>query len=81
MGSLVDATLDGVAARGGRVTLIGGPESAPREGALAMPAALPEALTPLQYIVPGQLLVEATSRRRGMNPDAPAGLGKVTLTR
>jgi glucosamine--fructose-6-phosphate aminotransferase (isomerizing) len=81
MGSLVDATLDGVAARGGRVTLIGGPESAARVGALAMPAALPEALTPLQYIVPGQLVVEATARRRGMNPDAPAGLGKVTLTR
>ena len=42
---------------------------------------LPEALAPLQFIVPGQLLLEATAQRRGLSPDAPIGLGKVTRTR
>ncbi len=42
---------------------------------------LPEALTPLALILPGQLLAEAVAVRRGLSPDAPAGLSKVTLTR
>jgi glucosamine--fructose-6-phosphate aminotransferase (isomerizing) len=82
MGDQVDATLAGVASRGGRVTVIGGPQAADgRERALALPSVLPEALTPLLFIVPGQLLVEATAQRRGISPDAPVGLGKVTRTR
>jgi len=48
---------------------------------LPLPADLPEALAPLATIVPGQLLAEAVSRRRGYDPDAPPGLRKVTLTR
>jgi len=51
------------------------------EGALALSSVLPEALTPILYIVPGQYLVEATAQRRGVSPDAPVGLGKVTRTR
>ena len=47
----------------------------------SLPHSLPEALTPLLFVVPGQLLVEATAGERGVNPDAPDGLGKVTLTR
>ena len=42
---------------------------------------LPEALTPLALILPGQLLAEAVAVRLGLSPDAPAGLSKVTLTR
>ena len=41
---------------------------------------LPEALTPLTFVIPGQLVAEAVARRRGLDPDAPAGLSKVTLT-
>jgi glucosamine--fructose-6-phosphate aminotransferase (isomerizing) len=48
---------------------------------LPLPRDLPEALAPLASIVPGQLLAEAVSRRRGYDPDAPPGLRKVTLTR
>jgi glucosamine--fructose-6-phosphate aminotransferase (isomerizing) len=82
MGALVDETLGGIAAIGGRVTIIGGPEARlAHPGALALPTLLPEALTPLQFVVPGQLLVEATARARGLDPDAPAGLGKITRTR
>jgi glutamine---fructose-6-phosphate transaminase (isomerizing) len=82
MGEQVDETLAGIAADGGRVTVIGGPEAAlGHPDALALPAVLPEALTPLQFVVPGQLLVEATAQERGVSPDAPVGLGKVTRTR
>jgi glucosamine--fructose-6-phosphate aminotransferase (isomerizing) len=81
MGADVDATLAAVAARGGRTTVFGGPETAGRADALSLPYSLPEALTPLLFVVPGQLLVEATAAERGVNPDAPEGLGKVTLTR
>ncbi|HJP70536.1 MAG TPA: SIS domain-containing protein [Candidatus Limnocylindria bacterium] len=80
MGELVDATVTAVADRGGHTTVIGGPEVAGRDGALALPYAVPESLSPLLLIVPGQLLVEATARRRGIDPDSPAGLLKVTLT-
>src|ERR1019366_8770085 len=41
---------------------------------------LPEWLAPLGLIVPGQLLTEALARRRGIDPDSPRGLSKVTQT-
>lgn len=81
MGRLVDETVGAVRGRGGRVTLVGGAEAASRPGALALAHPLPEALTPLLFVVPGQLIVEATARAIGISPDAPEGLGKVTLTR
>ena len=81
MGAAVDDTLMGVAARGGSATIIGGAEASTVPGALALPSDLPESLTPMLFVVPGQMLVEATALRRGLSPDAPVGLGKVTLTR
>ena len=81
MGGLVDETLLQTSARGGIPVVIGGPQAGDRVGALVLPFDLPEALTPIVYVVPGQLLVEATARRRGISPDAPPGLGKVTRTR
>jgi len=41
---------------------------------------LPESLAPLGLIVPGQLIVEQLARARGINPDAPRNLNKVTQT-
>jgi glucosamine 6-phosphate synthetase-like amidotransferase/phosphosugar isomerase protein len=35
----------------------------------------------MAFVLPGQLLAEAVARARGRDPDAPAGLTKVTLTR
>ena len=46
---------------------------------LALPPA-PEHLAPLALAVPTQLLAEAVSRARGLNPDSPRGLSKVTQT-
>jgi glutamine---fructose-6-phosphate transaminase (isomerizing) len=41
---------------------------------------LPEDLAPLALVVPGQLLVEALARVRGVDPDTPRRLTKVTQT-
>jgi len=41
---------------------------------------LPEPLAPLGLIVPAQLVVEGLARARGLDPDAPRGLSKVTQT-
>ncbi len=43
-------------------------------------SSLPEHLAPLAMIVPGQLLVEALARAKGLDPDVPRGLRKVTQT-
>jgi glucosamine--fructose-6-phosphate aminotransferase (isomerizing) len=77
----VDRAVETIEDRGGRPVLIGGPELTKRAGALAVPLPGPEALSPIALVVPGQLVVEATARRRGVDPDSPVGLGKVTLTR
>jgi glutamine---fructose-6-phosphate transaminase (isomerizing) len=42
--------------------------------------ALPGCLSPLTLVVPGQLLAEALARAKGIDPDAPRGLRKVTQT-
>lgn len=41
---------------------------------------LPETVAPVAAAMPGQVLVEALARRLGHDPDAPAGLAKVTRT-
>jgi glucosamine--fructose-6-phosphate aminotransferase (isomerizing) len=48
---------------------------------LPLPAATPEALAAVTAIVRGQQLALALAEGRGVNPDAPAGLSKVTATK
>ena len=52
-----------------------------RGAAFTVPVPLPEPplLSPLLSVVPGQLFASALSRARGLDPDAPYGLAKVTL--
>lgn len=70
-----------VAARGSTGYGIGGDEEFRRACAAALPGPeLPETVAPLALVVPGQLLVEALAVRRGLNPDRPRGLTKVTQT-
>jgi glucosamine--fructose-6-phosphate aminotransferase (isomerizing) len=52
---------------------------APAALALPCPAA-PDWLSPLVAVVPGQLFAVALARARGLDPDAPRGLRKVTET-
>jgi glucosamine--fructose-6-phosphate aminotransferase (isomerizing) len=48
---------------------------------LRLPRPLPEWLAPLAAIVPGQLLALHLARAKGLDPDRPRGLTKVTRTR
>jgi glucosamine--fructose-6-phosphate aminotransferase (isomerizing) len=70
-----------IVAAGARAYAIGGGPGLARVSsrALAGPR-LPEWLAPIGLIVPGQLLTEALARRRGIDPDSPRGLTKVTQT-
>lgn len=47
---------------------------------LELPADLPEWLSPIVSVVPGQLFAGALAESAGQNPDRPRGLAKVTLT-
>jgi glutamine---fructose-6-phosphate transaminase (isomerizing) len=85
MSPAVDEGIDAARAAGGRPWVVAaagqGDERAERIIDLRLPEELPPALAPLATILPGQLLAESVARRRGYDPDAPAGLHKVTLTR
>ena len=78
-GSAVDARELGarLRRRGAAVTMVG---PGPRVG-IPLPAALPEALLPIAAVVRGQQLARMVAQVRGLDPDAPVGLRKVTLTR
>ncbi|MCI0347187.1 MAG: SIS domain-containing protein [Chloroflexi bacterium] len=49
--------------------------------ALRAPSGLPEWLAPIPAIVPAQLHAYHLARARGLDPDAPRSISKVTLTR
>ncbi len=87
MGVAIDAGLAAVRELGARPWIVGGrdlratdPTAGDPERTLVLNLHLPEALTPLAYVIPGQLAAEAVARWRGLDPDAPHGLHKVTRT-
>jgi glucosamine--fructose-6-phosphate aminotransferase (isomerizing) len=47
---------------------------------LPLPDGVPEALAPIVAVVRAQQVALALARARGLDPDAPAGLNKVTAT-
>jgi glucosamine--fructose-6-phosphate aminotransferase (isomerizing) len=53
---------------------------APGDADLPLPSGLPEALTVVTATVSGQQLALALAEAHGVDPDAPAGLSKVTAT-
>jgi glucosamine--fructose-6-phosphate aminotransferase (isomerizing) len=79
-GTATEADLEALAAelkRRGSPVLLVGPAG---RGSLAVPR-LPELLSPIVAVVPGQLLAFHAARCRGLDPDAPQGISKVTETR
>ena len=48
---------------------------------LPVPAPTPPLLAPILSVVPGQLFALALARAKGLDPDEPRGLSKVTLAR
>jgi glucosamine--fructose-6-phosphate aminotransferase (isomerizing) len=49
--------------------------------AIPLPAGNPEWLSPIVAVTPGQLFAFGLAQARGLDPDKPRGLHKVTLTR
>jgi len=48
--------------------------------AIRMPADIDEFLAPIPYIIPAQLFAALLADAKGLNPDAPRSLAKVTRT-
>ena len=55
-------------------------DTARKRRALRLPRSLPEALSPITAVVPGQLLALRLAEARGYDPDEPRGLQKITRT-
>jgi glucosamine--fructose-6-phosphate aminotransferase (isomerizing) len=72
-----------VAQRGGEILVVSDDEAtlACARLGLRLPSAVPEWLSPLVAVLPGQLLALHMVLERGRDPDRPRGLSKVTLTR
>ena len=81
-------TLEGLKADTLVITDRGNREAAARANSIVIPAKLSrkpgplpeEVWTPIPYIVPAQLFAAALARIKGLNPDEPRTLTKVTLT-
>lgn len=79
MGARVDDVVARLASSGGAPWSIGaGAATGDRDLGLGLD--LPDTLSPAAFALPGQLLAEAVARRRGLDPDAPRGLTKITMT-
>ena len=73
----MQSVVDGLAARGARLLVIGEESDA----ALRLVPGVPEWLSPLVTVIPGQLVALRLAELRGGDVDRPHGLQKVTLTR
>jgi glucosamine--fructose-6-phosphate aminotransferase (isomerizing) len=63
------------------ITDLGNPEAvAMQKNSIIIPAELPEMYTPIPYIVPAQLFAATLAEHKGINPDQPRTLSKVTRT-
>ena len=85
-----DPTLPAVKEAAGRIRAAGatlvasGPAAAALDRAdytLPVPAPAKSLLAPILSVVPGQLFALALARAKGLDPDVPRGLSKVTLAR
>lgn len=80
----IQQILEKLHARGAETLAItdrGNPEARRLAGrAVVVPARLPELYTPIPYIIPAQLLAAILAEEKGLDPDRPRGLRKVTRT-
>ncbi len=78
----VPKLLDLLAERGAQVAAISDRDEvlARAQARIPLPGGVPEWLSPLVAVGPGQLWAGALAAAHGQNPDKPRGLSKVTLT-
>jgi glutamine---fructose-6-phosphate transaminase (isomerizing) len=81
-GDAMQPVLDRLAELETSLTIVGSGlrDSASQRAALRLPRGLPEELSPLAEIIPLQMLARELAVVRGLDPDAPRGLRKVTQT-
>jgi glucosamine--fructose-6-phosphate aminotransferase (isomerizing) len=79
-GRAMEPVLERLRGSGSPLLLIGPRDPRPGELAVPLPPELPEHLMPILEIVPLQRLAMTIACRRGMDPDRPRGLLKVTQT-
>lgn len=83
VGRAIDGALTRVIQQGGSCWVVGD-EPAPQSVTGGRPglvlAAVTEELSPVPFVIPGLFLAEAVAKASGLDPDAPGGLRKVTLT-
>jgi len=75
-------SIDAFAERGADLAIISNVTALLERARLAMPlpADVPEWLSPIVAVLPGQLLAMGLSETKGIDVDAPRGLNKVTIT-
>jgi glucosamine--fructose-6-phosphate aminotransferase (isomerizing) len=80
--SMADA-IERISLRGSRLLVVSDDEELLGRGDVGLPLVrgVPEWLSPLVAVVPGQLAALRLARLRGIDLDRPLGLAKVTLTR
>ena len=79
----MEAAVEDVARRGARLIVVSDQPRLLQHGEVALPLVegLPEWLSPLVAVVPGQLAALRLAQLRGVDLDNPLGLSKITLTR
>jgi glucosamine--fructose-6-phosphate aminotransferase (isomerizing) len=82
LGAMAEA-VGAVAARGARTVVISDDAGLRARAEIGLPLVpgVPEWLSPLVAVVPGQLAAMRLAQLRGIDLDAPLGLSKITLTR
>jgi glucosamine--fructose-6-phosphate aminotransferase (isomerizing) len=83
MAGHVAPVVEKAARAGSRVWSVSLSDSAggPGDGhSLVLPFVVPDEISPVPLVIPGELAAEALARQLGLDPDSPAGLEKVTLT-
>jgi glucosamine--fructose-6-phosphate aminotransferase (isomerizing) len=77
------AAVEAVGRRGARTVVISDDERLLARGEVGLPLhpGVPEWLSPLVAVVPGQLAALRFAQLRGIDLDSPLGLQKITLTR
>ncbi len=78
----VEALVEELANRGAELVVIAEDSTVVDKGAAGfrVPVSCPEELSPILYALPAQMLAHDLALLKGLNPDAPRGLSKVTET-
>lgn len=78
----VETLVEDLANRGAELVVIAEDSAVVDKGAAGfrVPVSCPEELSPILYALPAQMLAHDLALLKGLNPDAPRGLSKVTET-